>query len=314
MHGEEMNILITGPRGFVGSHLSKFLKNKDDNNVVGIVRDEIPSEWLKNALEGVTIVEGDIRDEKLMKRVIGHYDIDQVYHIAAFAQVKQAYKNPVDVFESNVMGTVNILEACRQINKDDIKILVLNTDKVYGERLNAVETDPYTESEPYATSKSCQGLIAKCWLKTYGMDIKMTHSVNIFGYDPFNSRLISNVVKSCIKKEKPVIYTNDNSIREYVYIDDVIQALERIMNRENKHNIYNIHTGWVYNQKDVILLISKYFNTDCEYKEGNVPMQIQEETLNSVNWDWKPSISFEEAITRTIEKFIEYKYDWEYNK
>ena len=304
------NILITGASGFVGSHLVNHLKDK--NQVICLIRDILPSLWLDEALDDVTLIHGDLRDAKLLKRVIGHYDITQVYHLAASAQVKHAHKNPVEVFESNVMGTVNILEACRLLGSADKKIVVLNTDKVYGEKLNAIETSRYEPSEPYATSKCCQGFAAQTFKKTYNMDIKMVHSVNIFGYDPFNSRLIPNVVKDCITGKKPVIFTNDNSIREYVYVDDAINALITVMNSTTlNHNIYHIHTGWAYNQKDVILAVAKIFGVECEYKEGNVPFQIQEETLSSINWNWKPVWAFEDALRATIRLFNEYREDWE---
>lgn len=304
------NIFITGASGFVGSHLVNHLKEK--NHVICLVRDIIPSQWVDEALDGVTLVHGDLRDLKLLKRVIGHYDVTQVYHLAASAQVKHAHKNPVDVFESNVMGTINILEACRLLGSADKKIVILNTDKVYGEKLNATEMARYESSEPYATSKCCQGFAAQTFQKTYNMNIKMVHSVNIFGYDPFNSRLIPNVVKNCITQKRPIIFTNDKSIREYVYIDDVINAMVTVMNSTAlKNNIFHIHTGWIYNQKDVILAIAKIFEVECEYKEGNIPLQIQEETLSSINWDWKPIWDFGDSLRATIGLFNEYREDWD---
>lgn len=304
-----MNILITGIGGFVGSNLANTLKNRGDN-VVGIIRDVLPSEWLDDALDGTTLIRGDIRNFDILKRVIGHYDIDQIYHIAASAQVKQAYKYPIEVYESNVMGVVNVLEACRQVGHDDKKVVLLNTDKTYGEKLKAIETDAYQPSEPYATSKCCQGFIAKSYAYTYDMNVKIVHSINIFGYDPFNSRLISNVVKACIRGEKPVIYTNDKSIREYVYIDDTINGLIDVMNNREDHDVYHIHTGWVANQKDIVLQIARYFNTDCEHKDEHIPHQIQEDTLDSIHWDWKPKYTFDNALKETIDKFIQYKDDW----
>lgn len=306
-----MNILVTGASGFVGSHLAKHLADKGDN-VIGIIRDQIPSSWLADALNDVIKVRGDIRDLKLVKRTVGHYDIDQVYHLAASAQVKHAWKNPWETYENNVMGTISVLDTVRQINKD-IDAIVLNTDKVYGERLNATENDCYVESEPYATSKCCQGLIVKSYIKTYDMDnLRMAHSVNIFGFDPWNSRLISNVVKNCIKGIKPIIWTNDKSIREYVYIDDVVQGLERIMNNERNDNIFHIHTGYVFNQEDVILnILENFYGLEAEYEPGKLVYQIQKETLESVNWDWRPSISFDEGIKKTISMFRYYSEDWD---
>lgn len=308
------NILITGINGFVGSHLSSVLKK--DENIIGLVRDQIPSFWLDEALDGITLVSGDIRDYKLVNRVVNHYDIDKIYHIAAFANVKQAYKNPINVFGSNVMGTVNVLEAARNSGSNNIKVLIFNTDKIYGEKLDAIETDRYEASEPYATSKVCQGFVGLSYKKTYGMNVKMSSCCNIYGYDPFNSRLISNVVKQCIKGENPVIWNNDKSIREYIYIDDVVDATIRIMDKEEKYDIYNIRTGYLYNQRDVILKILDCFKCmfdvqlEPSYIDKNIQYQIQEESMQSVNWDWKPSCSFDNGLIKTINKFVEYKDDW----
>lgn len=303
------NILVTGISGFVGSHFANRLKK--ENTVVGIVRDYIPSKWSDEAFEGITLIHGDVRNFGLLKRVINHYNINQIYHIAAAAQVKEAHKNPINFYESNVMGTVNVLEACRQIAKSkDIKILIFNTDKVYGEKLNAIETDRYQPSEPYATSKCCQGFIAKSYRYTYGMNIVISSCCNIYGYDPFNSRLISNTVKACLRDEHPIIFTNDTSIREYIYIDDVVNAVTRIMNRECKHDTYNIHTGYIYNQKEIIMKICDMLNTSPVYKEGSLPVQIQKQTMASVNWDWKPGITFEEGLKHTIALFKKYNTDW----
>ncbi len=310
------NILITGISGFVGSHLVQWLKNESgngNNNIIGIVRDSISSMWLDKALDNIILVKGDIRDYDLVSRVINHYDIDQIYHIASFANVKQAWKDPRLVYSSNVMGTINVLEAARQINKDGIKILVMQTDKVYGEKIGAIETDPYIESEPYATSKICQGFIAKSYIKTYGMNIVMPSSCNIFGYDPFNSRLIGNVIKDCIRGNKPVIWTNDKSVREYVYIDDVVDALVKIMNmkKEHSYSTYNIYTGWIFNQKEIVEKIASKFNIEPEYNENaHIQYQIQEETMKSIHWNWKPFYTFDKAIDETIEKFELYEDDW----
>ena len=307
------NILITGASGFVGAYLSKKLSS-NGNTVVGIVRDIIPSDWLNNALGKTIIVRGDIRDIKLLKRVIAHYDIDQVYHIAAAAQVKSAWKDPIDTFDSNVMGTLTLFEAIRSVDtKNKIKVVVLETDKCYGEKMDAVESDRYIESEPYATSKICQALITRSYIKTYGMNLKMMHSINIFGYDPLNSRLIGNVVKDCIRGINPVIRKNDKSIREYVYVDDAVDSLIRIMNDKTlTKSVYHIYTGWVYNQEDIILEILSQFPILAPiYDNVEIPYQIQNETLSSENWEWKPSLTFEDALQKTIRTYIEYRYEWD---
>ncbi len=270
--------------------------------------------WLDEALEDVTLVQGDIRDFGLLKRLISHYDIDQVYHMAASAQVKSAFRDPINVYQTNVMGIVNVLDAVRQIDNGNnkIKTLVMQTDKIYGEKLNATEDDCYESSEPYATSKVCQAMIVKSYNYTYGLRIIMPSFCNIFGLDLYNSRLIPNIVKQCIRGLEPVIWMNDNSIREYIYISDVVDSLVSLMNSNNEHLTYNVSTGWIYNQKEIIEKIAGKFGIDCEYKDASLVKQIQDETMVSIRDDWKfnPSITFDNAIKETIEKFEEYEEDW----
>lgn len=315
------NVLITGIGGFVGSHLANVMKNRG-KSVVGILRDLIPSDWLSNALSGCTIVNGDIRNKELTRRVIEHYNINQIYHIAAAANVKQSHNNPYEVFDSNVMGTVSVLDAARLSGRFNINnsncgnIILLETDKTFGERLNADENSPYQSSEPYATSKCCQGFVAQCYRSTYDINIKIGHSVNIFGFDPFNDRLIPNTIKKLVKGESPTIYTNDDSIREYVFVNDLIDALYSLMSDTYDKQTYNIRTGWIYNQKDIVEKIAEYWN-DINfdnvvpiYEKGNIPRQIQNESMTSVNWNWSPSWTFDEAIQETVDLFMIYKYDY----
>ena len=312
------NVLITGIGGFVGSHLANTLKDRN-TNIVGIVRDSIPSDWLSDALFGCTILNGDIRNRDFMRRVIKHYDINVIYHIASFANVKQANNLVYETFDTNVMGTLSVLEACknsRRFEQGDGKIIVLNTDKVYGEKLEATEDDKYDWSEPYATSKSCQGFISKMYREIYNLDVKSAHSCNIFGYDPFNDRLIPNTIKNCIKGKSPVIYNNDSSIREYIYIDDVVDALYMLTSDYYNKYAYNINTGFVYNQKDIVLKIIEYYNDinfeniEPTYADGKLPKQIQNESMKSINWNWAPQWSFDDGIRETVDNFLIYRYDW----
>lgn len=318
---EKDNVLITGIGGFIGSHLANVMKSRG-KNVIGILRDHIPSDWLSNALGGCSIINGDIRNKELMRRVIEHYDINQIFHIAAAANVKQAHNNPYEVFDSNVMGTVSILEAARLSKRFDFdnpkmgNIIILETDKVYGEKMNADENSVYQSSEPYATSKCCQGFAAQTFRSTYDMNVKIAHSCNIFGFDPFNNRLIPNVIKKLIKGEPPIIYTNDNSIREYIYVNDLVDALFLLMSDTYDKYTYNIRTGWIYNQKDIVQKIVEYWNSiNFEnvvpiYEKGNIPRQIQEESMQSVNWNWSPSWTFDDAIMETVDIFMIYKFDY----
>jgi nucleoside-diphosphate-sugar epimerase len=287
---------------------------KQKNKIVSLLHTPPMGEWQREALANTIQVSGDIRDFSTLSEIIARYEIRQVYHTAALAKVKSAYRDPLSVYSVNTLGTVALLEACRAQDVD--KILILNTDKVYGDGIELDECAPFVHSEPYATSKSCQGLIAKSYMQTYGMNIVMPHSCNIFGYDPYSNRIVPNTVKMCIKNRRPLIYSNDSTIREYIYITDLINALVMLMEGVYQGmyhtGSFNLATGWIFNQKDVVLEILKSFpDLEPRYVKGKLPPQIQEETMSSLrDWDWKPVWSFGEAINDTVGVFRIYPRDW----
>jgi CDP-glucose 4,6-dehydratase len=301
------NILVTGANGFIGSHVVNELKK--DNKVVSLTHDTIMGDWQKDALEGTYVVHADVRDMAALREILSRYEINQVYHTAAISLVKTAFRDPTSVYAVNVMGTVALLEACRTVETE--RILVMNTDKVYGEGLHADEERRYQYSEPYGTSKACQGFVAHSHIETYGMNIVMSHCCNVFGYDPYSNRIIPNVIKKCLKGNSPLIYTNDDSIREYVYVEDKVGAVMKLMNDYSKIGSYNISTGWIYNQKDIVLKILENFDgLEPTYIEADVPVQIKEQSLKSIRWDWKPTWNLDDALKITIERFKKYRSSW----
>ncbi|MHA1908836.1 MAG: NAD-dependent epimerase/dehydratase family protein, partial [Candidatus Thorarchaeota archaeon] len=182
---------------------------------------------------------------------------------------------------------------------------------VYGEGLDATEDKPYQHSEPYATSKICQGYAVLSYIDTYDMNIVMSHSCNIFGYDPMSNRIMPNVIKKCLQGKSPLIFTNDETIREYVYVDDALSAFQELMDDDKYIGSHNISTGWVYNQKDIVLEILKQFSgLEPKYMKADLPAQIEVQSLKSNRWEWKPSFTFESAIAATIDGFKKYKTDW----
>ena len=301
-------ILISGSNGFLGSHLVNELKK--EHRVVSLVHNCPRGSWLKEALEGTIKIKGDIRDFHLLRRIIARYGVNRVCHLAALAKVKTAYRDPLSVYDVNVMGTTAMLEACRQLEVE--RVLVMNTDKVYGEKLGATVEDPYQPGEPYATSKVCQGFIAWSYMDTYGMNVVIPHSCNAYGYDPFSNRIVPNTVKACLRGESPLIFSNDRSIREYIYVDDLVDALKTLLLDDLlKPGPYNIATGAVMNQENVVKEVLKHFpDLRPNYRRVKLPSQVQKETMKQTRWSWKPAWSFDDAIERTVALFERYRGDW----
>lgn len=303
---------ITGASGFIGSHLAKALTDTGEGVVI-LMRDIPPGmregSWLNEALRKCTVAFGDVRNFKVLKRIINQYEINYVFHLASQAIVRHAYKDPINTYDVNVMGTVNILEACRQLDVE--KVLVMSTDKVYGDVENASESYPLLPTEPYGTSKSCADLIAQSFIITYGMNILIPRSCNAYGYD-LSNRIVPNTVRACLRGQNPIIYQGEESSRQYIFVKDLVGCLIHMMNNANRV-IFNIATeDGPITQGDVVLEILKHFpDLKPEYVKREVPKEIKNQSMTvfePVFEGWRPKFPFEEGIKPTIDAFRKYGF------
>lgn len=298
-----MNVLVTGATGFIGSHLCNRL-NKQQNRVVVLVRDILPSpwsNWLSNALEGCTFVKGDILNPKLLRRIIAEYHIENVFHLAAQSLVSTALKDPTTTFEVNVMATVHLLEACRQLDME--KIYVMSTDKIYGNRMGSKENDPLISTGIYETSKSCQDLVAQAFLKTYGLHTVIGRSCNAYGYD-LSPRIVPNTIRACMRGESPIIYEGEKTVRQYIYVEDLCEVIIHLMKHSPYRGAYNIATNDILTQEQVVKTICRFFPVSPRYIKREKPIhEIQSQSMICSNFEWKPRYSFEEGIKETIKPF-----------
>jgi len=308
-----MMILVTGASGFIGSHLCKKLTEKGEK-VIAQIHNWVPSKWLSEALRNCIKVRGDIRDFAFLRRIIARYEISRVYHLAAVSIVKTAFRDPINVFDVNVMGTVKLLEACRQIGVK--KVIVQSTDKVYGEQENAVVwKTPLIPTEPYGTSKICADVIAQSYTKTYGMNIIITRPCNTYGFD-LSNRIVPNTIRACLRGQSPIIYKNDKSKRQYIYVEDLTSALIYLMEHEpswitSQLNAVNIATEDILDQEQVVLKILEFFpELEPRYVEKPRLKEIKSQSMIPSDFGWKPKYSFGEGIELTIGKFKRYKEDW----
>jgi len=302
-----MNVFVTGATGFIGSHLCAKLKKT--NKVVALFRDIQPSPWggwLKEALSDCVLVRGDLLNAKLIRRIIANYGIDHVYHLASQAIVKTAIKDPVNTFETNLMGTVNVLEACRQVGVD--KVLVMSTDKVYGNRMNATEDDPLVSVGIYETSKTCQDLISQAYMKTYDLPVVIPRSCNAYGYD-LARRIIPNTIRSCMRGDSPIVYEGEETKRQYIYVEDLCKALIHLMRSTPHYGVHNIATNDILNQEEVVKAICHYFPLSPRYiKRENPILEIKSQSMKISEFGWEPKFSFSEGIQETIKKFERYGF------
>ncbi len=299
-------VLVTGVTGFVGANLAKALYERG-YEVFGLARSikEHSSYRLLNV--DINMMFGDVRDRSLIYNIIIRNDIDVIYHLAAVAIVKQAHKDPWFTVETNIMGTLSVLEACRELG---CSVIYMSTDKVYGEGLRKLETDPYNPVDIYGATKASADLIARIYAKTYDVNVVVARSCNVYGPGDTNPRIIPNTIRKCLKGEKPFIYKNYKGAREYIYIDDLVNALiflgQRINNLMVRREVFNIGTGEVKTQEEVVLEITKHFKTEPVYIEPppDLKIEINEQSLDYSKiyaLGWRPEVKFSEGIKRTIE-------------
>ena len=214
---------VTGATGLVGSWLVKRLVEAGAD-VVCLVRDWIPrSEVVQQGLfEHVKVVRGDIRDQAVLERVLGEFEIDTVLHLAAQTIVTIANRNPISTFESNIAGTWNLMEACRRSPKVK-QIVVASSDKAYGDQdiLPYSEETPLQGEHPYDVSKSCADLIARTYALSYDLPVAITRCGNFYGGGDLNwNRIIPGTIRSILRGQRPIIRSNGEYIRDYFYVED----------------------------------------------------------------------------------------------
>jgi CDP-glucose 4,6-dehydratase len=218
---------VTGATGLLGGWLVRRLVDAGAD-VVCLVRDWVPrSERLRDGLvDQVRIVRGDVRDQALLERSLGEYEVDVVFHLAAQTIVGVANRNPVSTFESNVGGTWSLLEACRRSPKTGA-VVIASSDKAYGdqEKLPYDEATPLEGRHPYDVSKSCADLISRSYAVTYGLPVAITRCGNFYGGGDLNwNRLVPGTIRSVLRGDRPVIRSDGTLIRDYFYVEDGADA------------------------------------------------------------------------------------------
>ena len=307
-----MAVLVTGTTGAIGAHMAKKLLDSGET-VIGIIHDRHPKG--KNTLEllgidkNIYLAYGDITDLNFVKRVVIDYEVNKIFHFAALPIVRVGNISPVPIFKTNVEGTWNIMEAAKENNST---VLYISTDKVYGHHGN----EPYKETfalnglNIYDASKAMGDQVARAYNFVYGTKVVVTRSCNIFGPADLNSRLIPNTIRNCMRGESPLIFEGIDYMREWIYIDDVIDAFIMLMNNIEKTNgqPWNIGSGFTAAQEVVIQEILKYFpNIKAKvvspppYTKKEIPYQKLDTEKITKTFNWKTKVSFEEGIRRTVE-------------
>jgi CDP-glucose 4,6-dehydratase len=221
------NVFVTGCTGLLGSHLCGQLV-ANGANVVGLVRDYVPKSriYSEEINSRMVTVRGNIENFGLVERALNEYEIDTVFHLAAQTIVSIANKNPLSTFHSNIMGTWNVMEACRR-NTGVQRIIVASSDKAYGDQkvLPYTEETPLLGKFPYDVSKSCSDLIAHTYYHTYRLPVCITRCGNFYGPGDLNfNRLVPGTIRSVLNAKAPILRSDGTYIRDYFYVKDGAEA------------------------------------------------------------------------------------------
>lgn len=305
MEIKEKNILVTGGAGFIGSHLADELLKQ---NCKVVVIDNLSSGKKENLNPKAKFYKADVRDKKISE-IFGRENPQIVFHLAAQPLVDEAYKNPFSAIETNVMGTVNVLEACRK--KGDLEsIVVVSSDKAYGKakELPYKEHFPLRGDHPYDASKSAADLIAQTYFSTYGLPVVITRFSNVFGPRDFNfSRIIPGAIEAVIKNKELLIRSDGKMVREYTYVKDIVDGcIKLVENNKSWGEAFNFGSKNIFSVIDIVKKIEDILGIKVEYKilniaKNEIPEQYLDWTKAKEKLGWQPKTSFGQGVKETFD-------------
>ncbi len=331
---KDKKILITGINGFIGANLAKSLINKGAS-VYGLIRNYNPNSFLyfEKINEKATLINGDITDFNLIKRIFAEEGIQHVFHLAAQVEVGTALKYPYITWESNIRGTYTLLESIREIKKDIKSIIIASSDKAYGsypiDELPYQESYPLKPEYPYDVSKACSDLIAQAYCsKPFNFPIIITRFANIYGPGQLNfSALVPDCIRSALGHSKFIPRTNGDHYRDFLYVDDVVDLYILLAKKLSKDKylygqVFNAGSNKPINIKLLIMRIfqlamkkESYVNFQKKIKfpksipNGEILFQQMDYKKISKSFKWKPKTKIDEGIRLSIKWYKRYLDD-----
>ena len=307
-------VLVTGHSGFIGSAIVSMIKAGGDR-VIGIERDSGANKAV--IVHPDVIVRGDIRNYDFVRRVIVDYEIEEVYHCAAQAIVRTCASDPYTTYDINIMGTVSILEACRNSGGTVKSIVVSTSDKAFGHA-----SIPYTEKTPlnplytYETSKACQQLITLSYFHNYDVPAKVIACSNVYGPgDPNMSRIIPNTIVN-LASGRPAMLNDGVSdyVREFVFVTDVADAFIKVARTGKNGEVYccggTEHCTMMDLMSDICELMDMNPETDIKlFKKALNFKEIEQQwidstKLRSIGWD--PKVPLDMGLQLSIDYYSKF--------
>jgi UDP-glucose 4-epimerase len=320
-----LKILITGAAGFLGSHLSEKYVN-EGHIVYGI--DNLLNGNLNNVRtllhrKNFKFIHDDIRNKELYSKI--PTDIDVVIHLAAQIHVDRSIVNPEETFDINVSGTMKILEYARM--NDINKILFASTSEVYGSAkyVPMNEDHPLAAQHPYGVSKIAADRLCYTYNETYDLGIDIIRCFNFFGprqKDSGYGGVIAIFINRVLQNKPPIIYGDGNQTRDYMYVDDAVNAYDKVLHSKDNPGKYGINfgTGTEKSVNEIAELTIKYAGAGDNLKAIHVdprPTEVQRLFADISKakelLDFTPKIHFEQGISLLMDWYKNYKSElWLY--
>ena len=325
-----MNLLITGGAGFIGSNLIqhvidkpeiKKLVNLDCLTYAGHLANlENVAKHPKYVFEKV-----DLRDKTAVVRVVEQHGITHVMHLAAESHVDRSITGPGDFISTNIVGTFNLLEACRNFwngRLEDSRFHHVSTDEVYGS-LGATgyftETTPYAPNSPYSASKASSDMLVRAYHHTYGLNTVITNCSNNYGPYQFPEKLIPVVIQNCLSRKSIPVYGDGMNVRDWLYVRDHDEALWQVLNRGKTAETYNIggHNEWA--NINIVKLICDLIDelapelgvntqkliTYVKDRPGHDRRYAIDASKLQRELGWVPAYTFERGIRETVRWYLD---------
>ncbi|MFT4112167.1 NAD-dependent epimerase/dehydratase family protein [Silvibacterium sp.] len=313
-------VFVTGATGLMGGWLVKALL-REEAEVIALVRDQAPRSMLvsEGILSQLAIVSGDLESLPTMVRAIAEYEPHTVFHLAAQPLVGVAKKDPVGTLRANVMGTWNLLEACRLAGGQS-NVVVASSDKAYGssENLPYLETHPLQGRYPYDVSKSCTDLVSQMYAATYGLRTAIARCGNLFGGGDLNfSRTIPGLVKATLDGEPFVIRSDGKFVRDFLYVKDAAECYlvlgeHLASNPALSGEAFNFSLGERLTVLDIVeMTLDIMDRRDLQPVIQNIASsEIREQYLDASKarrlLGWQPKYDMPEAIRETVDWYREH--------
>ncbi len=327
-------ILITGGAGFIGSHVvRRFVSNYpaykiynlDALTYAGNLENIADIEQLPN----YSFVKGDITDAAFIHQLFEKEQFDGVIHLAAESHVDRSITDPLAFVKTNVIGTMNLLNAARDCWKNDYqdkRFYHISTDEVYGalgETGLFTETTPYSPNSPYSASKASSDHFVRAYGETYGLPYVITNCSNNYGPNHFPEKLIPLFINNIINNKPLPVYGDGNYTRDWLYVIDHAIAIDLVFHEGKNHETYNIGGFNEWKNIDLVRLLCQKMDEKLNRPKGTSEQLITfvkdrpghdlryaiDATKINKELGWKPSVTFEEGLSLTIDWYLTHQ-DW----